>query len=103
MKYVFDTEAVIEATETIKRFCEHQERCKDCMFNRERRGTSDYCAILNDTPSEWNFRKKKETCVEPTDIPKVGKDIPEHVEIPVFSGLADTIFGDIWDTKTGKR
>ena len=60
MRYVFDTEAVIKATETIKWFCEHQERCKDCMFNRTRRGSGDYCAILNDTPSEWNFRKKKE-------------------------------------------
>ena len=60
MRYVFDIEEIIKATETIKWFCEHQEKCKDCMFNRERRGSGDYCAILNDTPSEWNFRKKKE-------------------------------------------
>lgn len=60
MKYIFDIEKIIKATETIKWYCEHQEKCEGCIFNRPVAGSTDHCAILWDTPSEWNFRKKEE-------------------------------------------
>jgi len=51
---------VIKATDTIKNFCAHQDKCEGCIFNRHVAGSTDHCAILWDTPSEWNF--KKEDC-----------------------------------------
>ena len=55
----FDIEEVIKATNTIKNFCEHQDKCEGCIFNRHVAGSTDHCAILWDTPSEWNFKKEE--------------------------------------------
>lgn len=50
---------VLKATDTIKNFCEHQDKCEGCIFNRHVAGSTDHCAILWDTPSEWNFKKEE--------------------------------------------